>query len=75
MSAVFLQQMVKTLVSAAQRLQPIGQKQATMIIWEMKPIIAEIAGQQCDELPAAFPGLPEMASLRHPHLPTRLFIS
>jgi urease accessory protein len=73
--AAFLQQIVKTMVSAAQRLQPIGQKQATTIVWQMKPTIEAIANQVDGTLPAAFPGAPELASLRHPHLSTRLFIS
>ncbi len=73
--AVFLQQMVKTLVSAAQRLQSIGQQQATGIIWRIKPLIEEITAATTPQLPLAYPGLPEMAGLRHPHLTTRLFIS
>ncbi|MFK7801676.1 MAG: urease accessory protein UreF [Anaerolineae bacterium] len=73
--SVFLQQLVKTLVAAAQKLQPLGQRQATAIVWKLKPIIESISNEVDAHLPAAFPGLPEVASLRHPHLTTRLFIS
>lgn len=75
---VYLQQFVKTLVSAAQKLLPLGQTQATQIVWDLKPLIEQIAADledAPDEMPSAFPGLPEMAALRHPHLATRLFIS
>lgn len=75
MIGAFLQQMVKALVSAAQRLQPIGQQQATGIIWRAKPLLIEIAAATTNELPIAYTGLPEMAGLRHPYLTTRLFIS
>lgn len=73
--AVYLQQMVMTMVSAAQRLLSIGQRQTTQIVWDLRPTIQTIADMTTDELPHAFPGLPEMAGLRHPHLATRLFIS
>ncbi|MEM7798804.1 MAG: urease accessory UreF family protein [Chloroflexota bacterium] len=72
---VYLQQMIKTQVAAAQKLLPLGQNQATQIVWRLKPIIEKSASKIRDEMPAAFPGLTEMAALRHPHLPTRLFIS
>ena len=73
--AVFLQQMVKTWIYAAQRLQPIGQRQATEIAWNLKPLVQSIADSIDETLPDAYPGQPEMSGLRHPHLSTRLFIS
>ena len=73
--AIFLQQLVKTQVSAAQRLLPIGQRQATAITWNLKPTVERIASETDEHLPNVFPGLPEMGALRHPHLSTRLFIS
>ena len=73
--AVHLQQVVKTLVAAAQKLMPLGQQQATELVWRLKPDIEAIVNNIDETLPATFPGLPEMASLRHPHLATRLFIS
>lgn len=73
--AVYLQQCVKTFVAAAQKLMPLGQRQATEMVWRLKPDIESVANKIDQTLPGAFPGLPEMASLRHPHLGTRLFIS
>ena len=75
MVIVFLQQLVKAQIGAAQKLLPLGQNQATQMMWRLKPIIEEVAAQIDDDLPAAFPGLTELASMRHPYLQTRLFIS
>ncbi|MEM7344028.1 MAG: urease accessory UreF family protein [Chloroflexota bacterium] len=72
---VYLQQLIKTQVAAAQKLLPLGQTQAMQIVWHVKPMIEEIATQIDDDLPPAFPGLTEMGALRHPYLSTRLFIS
>jgi len=68
----WLHQSVAALVSAAQRLAPVGQTRASRILWELKPLMADIAecsGEDC------FTPLLEIASMRHPKLPSRLFIS
>jgi urease accessory protein len=76
----FLQQSIAGLVSAAQRLMPLGQSQAARIIWDLAPRIAAVA-EQSHAFPRAEiarlawqPGL-DLASMRHQTLPTRLFVS
>jgi urease accessory protein len=76
----YLHQTLTNLVSACQRLLPLGQNQATRMLWELKPVLAalvtEISGQSFDVNEAAcFAPLLEIGSMRHPSLPTRLFIS
>ena len=74
----FLQQMMAGLVSACQRLMPLGQQRAQSILWALQPILAatvqRIAAAE-DEAPPAFTPLLEVASMRHPTLPIRLFVS
>jgi urease accessory protein len=68
------------MIFACQRLLPLGQNQAGKILWRLKPVLLEIAGRS--EVAACHPEditvfmpLPELGSMRHPILPTRLFIS
>lgn len=68
----YLQQSVAGLVSACQRLMPLGQTAASAIVWNLKPAIARAAEVQ--EV-SCFTPLPEIASMRHGSLETRLFIS
>jgi urease accessory protein len=74
----FLHQCVLNTISAAQRLLPLGQLQANRIAWNLKPVILD-AMEQARGLSfstvCSFSHLPEMASMRHSCLPTRLFIS
>jgi|688.fasta_scaffold71114_5 urease accessory protein len=86
----YLQQSMMGLVSAALRLLPIGQGRASEILWELKTPIAAIVGEShklvstsksfseggswLDQL-ATFTPLLDLASMRHPTLATRLFIS
>ena len=76
--AAFLHQSILTSISAAQRLLPLGQAQASRIGWDLKPAILE-AVEQTRALSFLTVGscapLPEVASMRHPCLPTRLFVS
>lgn len=80
MVAAYLQQMVAALISAAQRLMPLGQTQASRLLWDLKPALLEAAAASRDldafagDL-ASFTSMIEMASMRHPALATRLFIS
>lgn len=77
-AAVYLQQTVTALVSACQRLMPIGQQRAARMLWDLKPAILEAAQTSAasgvDSI-AAFSPLVEIASMRHVALETRLFIS
>ncbi len=68
----YLQQSVTGLVSACQRLMPLGQVAAQSIVWNLKPAIEQAAAAK--EL-SCFTPLPEIASMRHSRLETRLFIS
>ncbi len=76
----YLHQSLLSLVSACQRLMPLGQSQASAIIWRLKPVLLDIACRS--EMTAhhpeditVFTPLMDAGSMRHPHLPTRLFIS
>ena len=76
--SAFIHQCVLNTISAAQRLLPLGQIQANRIAWDLKPAILEAVKQTRDisfSTVRSFAHLPEMASMRHPCLPTRLFIS
>jgi len=74
----FLQQSAAALISAAVRLLPIGQMQAGVLLWDLKPAILECANRSArigvDEI-CVFAPLSDLASMRHPCLETRLFIS
>lgn len=76
----YLQQTIAALISACQRLLPLGQKQAAQLLWQLKPamLVAAAQGQDGDlEGEAAYTCAPliEMAGMCHPDLTTRLFIS
>jgi urease accessory protein len=76
--AAFLHQNVVAALSAAQRLLPLGQMQSSQIAWDLKPSIADAVIRSAHltvDTVSAFSHLPELASMRHPFLPTRLFIS
>lgn len=73
-----LHQSVASLVSACQRLLPLGQSEATRIIWNLKPaIIACAEASASSTIDAAFCFLPmlDWGAMEHPALTTRLFIS
>lgn len=76
----YLQQSVAGLVSACQRLLPVGQSQASAILWNLKPVIVEVArssqvGQLDGDAGFCFTPLVEVGGMRHPALHTRLFMS
>jgi urease accessory protein len=76
--SAFLHQCVLNTISAAQRLLPLGQVQANRIAWDLKPAILRAVEQSRSlswENACSFAHLPELASMRHCCLPTRLFIS
>jgi urease accessory protein len=74
----YLHQMTASLVSACQRLLPIGQNEATHMLWNLKPAIVEASevGASCmlDEVNCFMPLL-DWGAMEHPALATRLFIS
>jgi urease accessory protein len=75
-----LQQVLVGLVSACQRLLPLGQSQASGIVWRLKSTILATIDRSAavplnaDDIPVFTPLL-DLASMRHPMLTTRLFIS
>jgi urease accessory protein len=77
-SAAYLQQSITALVSACQRLLPLGQTQAHQILWGLKPAILRASEAACAR-PASqtscFTMLVDLASARHATLYTRLFMS
>jgi urease accessory protein len=76
----YLQQMVTGLVSACQRLLPLGQSRAAELLWRLKPALiaaaerGSVAAHSGTEI-ASFTPLLDQGSMRHPNLSTRLFIS
>jgi urease accessory protein len=76
-SAAYLQQSMTALVSACQRLLPLGQTQAHQILWNLKPaIIATVERSRREPAPpSSFTPLLDVASARHATLYTRLFMS
>ena len=77
-AAAYLHQSVSGAISACQRLLPFGQAAAMRLLWSLKPAILEAvevaAVTPIEELWNLQPML-ELASMRHPQLTTRLFIS
>ena len=76
--SAFLHQCVLSTISAGQRLIPLGQIQAGRLAWELKAsIIAALRESRIQSVQTvcSCANLPELASMRHPFLPTRLFIS
>ncbi len=76
----YLQQTVMGLVSACQRLQPLGQNQASRIVWRLQSTLIALAHQfvgaalHIDDVVLCTP-LVDLGSMRHPTLSTRLFVS
>lgn len=71
----YLNQSVAGLVSACQRLMPLGQAAASRILWNLKPSIAHACHLSRSEEASCFSPYLELASMRHESLETRLFIS
>jgi urease accessory protein len=77
-TAAYLQQSITALVSACQRLLPLGQTQAHQILWNLKPEILRVARQGVVTQPShasSFTPLLDIASARHATMYTRLFMS
>lgn len=76
-AAAYLQQSITALVSACQRLLPLGQTKAHQILWDLKPAIIAAVERSVAEptLTSSFTPLLNVASARHATLYTRLFMS
>lgn len=77
-AAACLHQSLFGQISACQRLLPLGQTGAAAILWRLKPrVLAAIKASRSasvEDVWCCQPAL-DIASMRHPHLSTRLFIS
>ena len=77
--AAFLRQMFAGLVAACQKLTPLGQHQAAAIQWALYAQIDAVAASAAHTgppgVPSCFTPLVEVASMRHPALGVRLFVS
>jgi len=75
-AAAYLHQSLAGLIAACQKLLPLGQRRASRLLWDLKPAILD-AVQRADDPSAArcFAPAIEIASMRHPWLTTRLFVS
>lgn len=74
----YLHQSVANLVSACQRLMPLGQTEASRVLWNLKPAIIETASRTIGCAPedaCCFTPLVDWGAMEHPALRTRLFIS
>jgi urease accessory protein len=71
----YLQQSITGLISASQRLMPLGQIAASRMIWNLHPFVHKVASSSESLEVSCFNPLPELASMRHSSLETRLFIS
>jgi urease accessory protein len=74
-TVAYLRQSVAGLISACQRLMPLGQVAASCMIWNLKPAISAAVLASENREVGCFTPLPELASMRHGSLETRLFIS
>jgi urease accessory protein len=74
----YLHQSVAGLISACQRLMPLGQTRAQRILWDLKPRIIEAARSSTEftihDVPCFLPQL-DWGAMEHAELFTRLFIS
>ncbi|MCB0083959.1 MAG: hypothetical protein KDE47_23625, partial [Caldilineaceae bacterium] len=77
-TSAYLQQNLTGLLSACQRLMPVGQNQVMALSWQLKPLLAQIVTRsQSTDLDSisSFAPLLDLAGMRHASLPVRLFIS
>jgi len=75
LAQAYLQQSVTALVSACQRLMPLGQVAASKLIWNLRPAIRDAVSESERLECSCFTPLPELGSMRHARIETRLFIS
>jgi urease accessory protein len=75
LALAYLQQSVTGLVSACQRLLPLGQVAASRMIWNLHPAVTDAVFHSEKLGVSCFTPLQEVGSMRHSSLETRLFIS
>lgn len=71
----YSQQTLTGLISACQRLMPLGQVAASKMLWNLRPTILRVVAESSSLESVCFNPLPELGSMRHSLLETRLFIS
>jgi urease accessory protein len=74
----YLHQSTANLVSACQRLLPLGQTDATRILWNLKLVMIDTAARSAagdPESVSCFTPLLDWGAMEHPALSTRLFVS
>jgi urease accessory protein len=71
----YLRQSIAALISACQRLMPLGQVEASRISWNLRQSILNAARPSETMEVSCFTPLPDLASMRHGLLETRLFLS
>lgn len=76
----YLRQSLAGLVSTCQRLLPLGQSRANLLLWHLHSAILATAERSSaathdDDALSCFTTLVDLGSMLHPALPTRLFIS
>ena len=75
----YLQQSLTSLISACQRLLPLGQSRAGQILWHLHASMLATVERSIvaadDNAIVSFTPLMDLGSMLHPALPTRLFIS
>jgi len=71
----YLQQSITGLVSACQRLMPLGQVAARRMLWNLRPAIKQAVLDSKEPEVSCFTPLVEIGSMRHSFIETRLFIS
>jgi len=74
----YLHQIAANLVSACQRLMPLGQTEALRILWELKLTIVDVSARSMDgsvETVSCTMPLLDWGAMEHPALTTRLFVS
>ena len=73
----YLHQTLNGLVSACQRLMPLGQTRAQQILWSLKASIVTAASSEAEDYDEVncFAPMLDLGSMRHTTLTTRLFIS
>ena len=74
----YLHQSLAGLISACQRLLPLGQNRASRLLWDLKPSIVSTVERSLpltlEDVSCFLPAL-DVASMSHPYLSTRLFVS
>jgi urease accessory protein len=74
----YLHHSAANLISACQRLLPLGQTEAARALWNLKPVMIETAARSAagdPETISCFTPLLDWGAMEHPALSTRLFVS